>query len=57
MQEDMNDWQAAQFRDECLRLQQIDQILRSAERRPLQADEIEILAHEAGLGEFTKETK
>lgn len=44
-------WQEAQHQDELVRQQQIDEILRAAETRPLQQEEIRILAAEAGVGE------
>jgi hypothetical protein len=51
-----DDWQAAQFRDECERIRQTVQILEASAVRPLTQNEIQILASEAGVVQFTKTT-
>jgi hypothetical protein len=51
---DMTDWQAEQYRDECERIRQCIQVLQASAVRPLTKDEIQILAHEAGVNRYTQ---
>lgn len=53
---DMN-WQAEQHRDECLRQQQLDEIVRASITRPLTEREQEIIAVEVGLGTIYRKEK
>lgn len=52
----MDDWQAAQYADECARQQRLDEILRASIHRPLTEQEQEELAVEAGLGVIYRKT-
>lgn len=47
--------QAAQYADERARMEQIDEILQAARKRPLHPDEIDVITWETGLGQFKKE--
>jgi hypothetical protein len=44
---------AEQFRDECERIKRAVEILEASRVRPLNADEIQILADEAGVNRYT----
>jgi hypothetical protein len=54
---DMEDWQAAQWADECARMKQIVDALESAERAGTPKDVIDLLAYEAGVGEIYNQEK
>ena len=47
-----DDWQAEQYRDECERIRRAVEILEASRVRPLNADEIQILADEAGVNRY-----
>lgn len=46
---DEDDWQAAQHRDECLRIEQGVKILAASTTRPLTEEEAMILGYECGF--------
>jgi hypothetical protein len=48
----MNDWQAAQFADECQRLREVMEALEVAEKSGTPREMVLILARECGAGEF-----
>lgn len=55
---EMDNWQAAQFADECARIQQTIEALEAAERAGVDRQHIITLAHESGVGEiYLKGTK
>lgn len=49
---EMDDWQAAQFRDECQRIKQVLDALEEASRAGASRESLETLAVEAGVGEI-----
>lgn len=50
-------WQAEQYRDECERIRGVIEIIEAAATRPLTKEERQILASEAGVHHYTKETR
>ena len=54
----MNDWQHAQYQDECVIQQEIVEALEHAKTRPLKDDELQLLAWAAGVREtFNQEAR